>query len=65
MTEMRSTACKWQGLWQLSYVELRIVVADGCCSRWDLNCSTLYPGNLRFRKMSVSPPSTAYIRPHH
>ncbi|KAI9703666.1 MAG: hypothetical protein M1836_007436 [Candelina mexicana] len=23
------------------------------CLRWDLNCSTLYPGNLRYRKMCV------------
>lgn len=23
------------------------------CLRWDMNCSTLYPGNLRYRKMCV------------
>ena len=23
------------------------------CLRWDLNCSTLYPGNLRYRKICV------------
>ena len=23
------------------------------CLRWDMNCSTLYPGNLRFRKICI------------
>lgn len=45
---MRYTACN-----PLGWITPPGSVADMTYSRWDLNCSTLYPGNLRYRKMSV------------
>ena len=54
---MRFTACK-----PLGWIFPPESVADMPPSRWDLNCSTLYPGNLRYRKMSVICKATLSVR---